>query len=29
VHSYAKLNSDEYAGSHWLATFATYALTRA
>jgi hypothetical protein len=28
VHSYAKLNADEYAGSHWLATFATYALTR-
>jgi hypothetical protein len=28
-HSYGKLNSEEYAGSHWLATFATYALTRA
>jgi hypothetical protein len=28
AHSYAKLDSDEYAGSHWLATFATYALIR-
>lgn len=27
-YSYAKLDAGEYAGSHWLATFATYALIK-
>ncbi len=28
-YSYEKMDSDEYTGAHWLASFATYALTKA
>ena len=28
-YSYEKMDSGEYAGAHWLASFATYALIKA